>query len=438
MLTITLTLLASTANAADINDDGCKDSYFDANGACVSESASLGIGTTIGAGAGIGRLATLGDDIAVSSGAIIADRATVGGQGSLVGPFNIGTNSIVGRYAQIGADNQVGNDTTIGRQALTGARVQTGDNVSIGYATDIGSDVTIANGAVVGSLVDVGDHTDLLAGALLARGVQIADAATSADSTSIAGILGPAVTLGFNVSVLGGARVRKETTIGNNVTVGLNSRVGRNVTIEDNVTIGQGVRIAAGATIRSGVVLDDNAVVGSGDIVEPEAPADINPPGTLLIASSSFVDDSPPAGWTQCMGFVNTAGDDVSATAMNGCLPMTKLRMRIWNPSGTLIDDHFMSSFPTLSAWPVRAYVSGRNLGRSVVLSSLMPGSASFYATTNNSDACGQDVGGAPVHLATGNGNNAGIAPGHSNDTEELGRNCNGSGYVGYTVALYN
>src|SRR5262245_34068381 len=39
---------------------------------------------------------------------------------------------------------------------------------------------------------------------------------------------------------------------------------------------------------------------------------DCNPPGSTLIAASAFVDPAPPAGFVQCAGFVNTAGNDVA------------------------------------------------------------------------------------------------------------------------------
>ena len=260
------------------------------------------------------------------------------------------------------------------------------------------------------------------------------------------------MSLGSNVTVATNTRIRKRSTIGNNVDLGQNVRIARDVTIEANVTIGLNTRIAAGAIIRAGAVIGQDVTIGVGAEIaggvtvadgtwigagEVIAPADINPPGSTLIASSAFIDPSPPAGWTQCMGFTNTSGNDVAGDVIDGCLPMSQFRVRMWNASGTLIDDSYMANLGNITSWPGRAYLGGGNVGRTNLITTLWS-TASFYISTNNADACGQAVGGSPVHISTGNGNVAGIAPGHSDHTKELGRNCSGSGYLGYTIAVYN
>jgi hypothetical protein len=175
--------------------------------------------------------------------------------------------------------------------------------------------------------------------------------------------------------------------------------------------------------------------IGAIDSADPPG-QDINPPGTLLISSSSFVDPNPPSGWTQCAGFINTSGNDVTENVLDGCLPVERMRIRMWNASGVLVDDQFSESGngQATSSWPSWNYVTG---GRTAVVSTYWISTAGFFATTDGRDACGQSTGGSRPHLGTGNGTCAAIFPGHSNDSFELGRNCSGSAYVDFTIAVY-
>lgn len=47
---------------------------------------------------------------------------------------------------------------------------------------------------------------------------------------------------------------------------------------------------------------------------------DCNPAGATLNAAAAFVDGSPPSGFQQCAGFINTAADDVRWDWENNCL----------------------------------------------------------------------------------------------------------------------
>ncbi|HWB76720.1 MAG TPA: hypothetical protein VG755_17260, partial [Nannocystaceae bacterium] len=47
---------------------------------------------------------------------------------------------------------------------------------------------------------------------------------------------------------------------------------------------------------------------------------DCNPAGETLNASAAFVDPSPPMGYDQCAGFINTASNDVTAHWENNCI----------------------------------------------------------------------------------------------------------------------
>ena len=108
-------LLHSTAFAADSNNDGCEDLYFDANSACVAASAQLGAGVTVGAGAVIGERAIVGADSDIGANVIVSRTATVGERTVL------GVDSVVGRAASVGSDV----DAAVG-------------GLSVGYAASLG------------------------------------------------------------------------------------------------------------------------------------------------------------------------------------------------------------------------------------------------------------------------------------------------------------
>lgn len=68
-------------------------------------------------------------------------------------------------------------------------------------------------------------------------------------------------------------------------------------------------------------------------------PLDCNPAGSTLNMAARFVDPSPPVGWAQCAGFVNTAADDVAHDWENNCIPYNtgELFLRVYDMGGTII-----------------------------------------------------------------------------------------------------
>jgi cysteine-rich repeat protein len=62
---------------------------------------------------------------------------------------------------------------------------------------------------------------------------------------------------------------------------------------------------------------------------------DCNYPSSTKISSSAFMDLDPPAGFVQCAGFINTAGDDVNRHWESNCLGVEQtLRIRYWHRWG--------------------------------------------------------------------------------------------------------
>ncbi len=271
MITTLLALVVSTASAADSNEDGCVDSFFDANSVCVSTDATIATGLTIGSGASVAAFADIGPDVTLGQGVIVASRSIIAGRLGEPGASAIGNNSIVGRAASIGVDSQIGADVTLGRNAQMGARLQAGDTVQVGYANDIGDDVELSAGAVLGALVSVGDHTFVQPGTVMARGTQVADAASALEGSDIGGIIGPDVSIGSATTIDPLARIRKRSTIGDNVTIGQNVRIARDVTVEYDAIIGDNVTIRAGAVIGHGATLVDGTFVGRDEVIDPVA-----------------------------------------------------------------------------------------------------------------------------------------------------------------------
>ena len=69
---------------------------------------------------------------------------------------------------------------------------------------------------------------------------------------------------------------------------------------------------------------------------------DCNTAGSTLIASSAFVDPTPPAGYTQCAGFINTSDDDVRWDWENNCAGLVDetgggLFMRVYDDATGII-----------------------------------------------------------------------------------------------------
>jgi UDP-3-O-[3-hydroxymyristoyl] glucosamine N-acyltransferase len=300
MTVVLLALVASFASAADSNEDGCEDSYFDANGACVAESAVIGSGATVGTDAHVGPLANIGTDTSLQADAFVGARSVLVGRSGLSGARVVGTGTVIGRSVFIDADHSIGADNTIGRSVSAGERLETGANVAIGFASTIGDDVTLGAGAIVGSLVGVGANTQVEPSATLARGVSISDSTTAG---TIGGLIGPSVSIGSDNTIATTARIRKNATLGNEVTVLGNARIARNVTIADGVTVGANARIGPGATVTATTVVPDGHVIPRGETYDDPTAGDFVG-GTLLDSAvraqiNGWVGD-PNAEWTLC------------------------------------------------------------------------------------------------------------------------------------------
>ena len=300
MLLTLLSLTLSIASAADLDEDGCEDVYFDANSACVAASATIGSGVTVGASAVVGELASVGADTTLGSNAFVGARTTVIGRVSLAGARPIGANTVLGRGVFIDADHEIGADNTIGRSVDVGERLETEANVAIGYGSILGDDVTLRSGAVVGNLSGLGAKTTVETNAVLARGVTVLDSLTAG---SIGGIIGPNVSIGGDNAIDATARIRKDATLGDDVIVLGGARIARGATIGDGVTIGANARIGAGAQVTATTLVPDGTVIARGEVYDDPS-AGIFSGGTLL--SSSEMDEinawvgDPDANWTLC------------------------------------------------------------------------------------------------------------------------------------------
>jgi len=164
----------------------------------------------------------------------------------------------------------------------------------------------------------------------------------------------------------------------------------------------------------------------------------VNPSGTTLIATSEFCDPNPPSGWTQCAGWTNTSGDDVSNTVLDGCLNSSnRLRIRVWDSAGVLEEDVF-STDADVSQWQSWNYLGG-NVTRQT--STYWTGDTTFFTTTGGGSACyfngtALDAPNGTLTVGTGNSNSVILAPGHSNEYEYR-VNCQGSALAGRNIALY-
>ncbi len=300
MLLTLLSLVASFASAADLTGDGCEDSYFDANSACVAPSATIGSGVTIGSSAVVGELATIGADTSLAASTFVAARVTLVGRAAAVGARPVGTGTVLGRATYIDADHDIGADNTFGRNVDAGERLVTDANVSIGYGTILGDDITVHAGAVIGNLAGLGDNTTVETNAVLARGVTIL---SSSGSSSIDGLIGPNVSIGGNNTIDATARIRKDATLGNDVTVLGGARIARGAIIGDGVTIGANARIGAGATVTATTLVPDDAVIPRGETYDDPS-VGVFVGGTMLSQSemdqiNGWIGD-PNANWTLC------------------------------------------------------------------------------------------------------------------------------------------
>lgn len=161
---------------------------------------------------------------------------------------------------------------------------------------------------------------------------------------------------------------------------------------------------------------------------------DCNIAGGTLISSSAYVDTAPPAGWTQCAGFLNTNGNDVTGNFLDNCLNSNRLRVIVTNAStGQVEEDVWATNLNAYSAWPSWNYLGG-NL---VAGARTYWGTTTYFTTTDGRDACGHPVGasGQPT-FGSGNGSRA-IIVGHANGGDEYRVNCNGVSLVNRRVAIY-
>ncbi|MFT6144801.1 MAG: UDP-3-O-[3-hydroxymyristoyl] glucosamine N-acyltransferase [Myxococcota bacterium] len=265
--------LFGTAYAADSNGDGCDDVY-EPDGTCVSTRALLGPEVSIGSSVSIAPYASLaGRDNHTSNPLIIADGV------------------VVGRRVTIGVDHMLGTDTTIGRIAEIGADLTTLPDATIGYAAVLGHHVTLQTNAIIGSLVQLGNYTTVGPNAILARSCVVADSVDDASGSVINGIVGPNSTIGGDVHIDAGARIRKQADIRTGARVTSTARIGRSArvgegsiidgTVRANAFVGAGVTIDAGATVGRnasvcpGTLIDGATVVGSGASY-PDPNCDLN------------------------------------------------------------------------------------------------------------------------------------------------------------------
>lgn len=168
---------------------------------------------------------------------------------------------------------------------------------------------------------------------------------------------------------------------------------------------------------------------------------DCNPAGQTLVGTSAFVDQTLPADWVQCMGFINTAGNDVGPNAMDNCLKSTKLRLRIWDQTDKLRVDVWMSGVGNhASWWNGGQYYGGGNLNMILCEQDMWPcnNTAPFYGSSNGT--CGGGCGGYPAGqcLSNGNGGQVTVNPG-GNGADELtkGPCYGGTNYTTYKIAVY-
>jgi len=161
--------------------------------------------------------------------------------------------------------------------------------------------------------------------------------------------------------------------------------------------------------------------------------------GGVLIPNSGFCDPNPPSGWTQCAGWINTAGDDITNEALDGCLnTQNRLRIRVWNSNGQLEEDVYSTS-ADISAWREWDYLGGSVTKETATN---WTGSTTFFTTTGGGSACyhnwqcGIDAPCGTLTLGTGNGSSIILAPG-ATDGFEYRKNCQGQQYLNRTIALY-
>jgi hypothetical protein len=168
-------------------------------------------------------------------------------------------------------------------------------------------------------------------------------------------------------------------------------------------------------------------------------PDDPNVPGTTLISSSAFRDRAPPAGWSQCAGFVNTAGDDVADGFLDRCLESDRLRVRVFGPDGALEEDVYVESIAMSPTWPSGAYLGegGTTVKRTLWGTKEGGARSLFFTHAHGMDACGQSVGDSrSTTLGSGHAGTA-IIVGGAQGFDEYRVSCGGQALPNRRIALY-
>lgn len=163
-----------------------------------------------------------------------------------------------------------------------------------------------------------------------------------------------------------------------------------------------------------------------------QSTTDCNVPGTTLIGTSAFVDPNPPMGWTQCAGFVNTAGNDVAHNFLDNCLNTTRLRIRVFNAMGGIEEDIYVATQMSWPAWPNFNYLGGTQ----TTVYKTNWGATAFFTNTDGKDACLHTAAPSGTVFGTGNGSVAVIAGGNLG-SEEYRINCSGAALPDRKIALY-
>jgi len=168
---------------------------------------------------------------------------------------------------------------------------------------------------------------------------------------------------------------------------------------------------------------------------------DCNVAGGTLSKAAIFVDPTPPAGWAQCFGFINTAADDVSAKAPDNCLNAKKLRLRIYDAGGNLQVDAYGTVNTGLATWPASPKYLTSTLTLAKCGNPLWPcnNKSGFYGATNGTGGggcTGYAKGG--MNFSNGNGGQVTIAPAEQGGREIWHGKCYGNQqWLGYKAALY-
>lgn len=172
---------------------------------------------------------------------------------------------------------------------------------------------------------------------------------------------------------------------------------------------------------------------------EPQEPTVIEPTASETTPRAfAFVDPSPPEGWQQCAGFVNTVRDDIDADFFDDCVGAAQLRVRVWTSDNQLEEDVAVVELPTYGPWPSGNYLRGPSaIDRKTHWGGTDGGAPSVFFTTNDGkDACGRPVADGGPTLGSGHAETAIIAPTATGDAEYR-RSCGKESLLHRKIALY-